>query len=135
MCVREQPPYCEMWHPSETRMTAKTLDHRTTTSISSDEEILSAQQSVAIAKCAELAALVGQHTDGGGEGYHPTAIDPLVFVRQSDPCIIVQEVSEPLFAIVVQGQKKVSLNEETFQYGVAQYLVLSVDMPLSACMV
>jgi AraC-like DNA-binding protein len=116
-------------------MTVKTLDRKTTSSISSGGETLSAQPYVAVAKCAELAALADQHTGGGGEGYHPTAIEPLVFVRQSDPCVIVQEVSEPLFAIVVQGQKKVSVNEETFQYGVAQYLVLSVDMPLSACMV
>jgi AraC-like DNA-binding protein len=116
-------------------MTIQTLDHKTTSSIASSGEILSAQQSVAITKCAELAALADQHTGGGGEGYHPTAIEPLVFVRQSNPCITVQEVSEPLFAIVVQGQKKVSVNEETFQYGVAQYLVLSVDMPLSVCMV
>ncbi|KAM3103697.1 hypothetical protein ACKFKH_29530 [Phormidesmis sp. 146-20] len=92
-------------------MTIKTLNHRNTISISSGKETLSAQQSVAVAKCAELAALADQHTDGRGEGYHPTAIDPLVFVRQSNPCITIQEVSEPLFAIVVQGQKKVSLNQ------------------------
>ncbi|MBF2084142.1 AraC family transcriptional regulator [Thermoleptolyngbya sp. C42_A2020_037] len=116
-------------------MTIKTLDHKTKSSISPGEEILSAQQSLAVAECAELARLADRHTNGRGEGYHPTAIAPLSFVRQSDPCIIVQEVSEPLFAIVVQGQKKVSVNGETFQYGVAQYLVLSVDMPLSACMV
>ncbi|MBD2168882.1 AraC family transcriptional regulator [Calothrix membranacea FACHB-236] len=90
---------------------------------------------VAVAKCADLAALVEQHTDGKGGSYHTTAIDPLVFVRQSNPCVTIQEVSEPLFAIVVQGQKKISLNEETFQYGIAQYLVLSVDLPLSVCMV
>ena len=119
----------------ESRMTLKILDHKTTSSISSGGETLSAQPHVAVAKCAELAALADQHTGGGGEGYHPTAIDPLVFVRQSNPCITIQEVSEPLFAIVVQSQKKVSVNEETFQYGIAQYLLLSVDMPLSACMV
>jgi len=116
-------------------MTIETFDQGAMIGFSPDEETLSAQQSVAVAKCAELAALANQHTNSGGEGYHPTAIAPLVFVRQSDPCTTMQEVSEPLFAIVVQGQKKVSLNEETFQYGVAQYLVLSVDMPLSACMV
>jgi AraC-like DNA-binding protein len=116
-------------------MTIKTLDRKTTSSISSGGETLPAQPHMAVTKCAELAALADQHTGGGGEGYHPTAIDPLVFVRQSNPCTTIQEVSEPLFAIVVQGQKKVSVNEETFQYGIAQYLVLSVDMPLSACMV
>ncbi|MBD3886427.1 AraC family transcriptional regulator [Phormidium tenue FACHB-886] len=46
-----------------------------------------------------------------------------------------EAVSESLFAIVVQGRKKISLNEEIFQYGVAQYFVISVDLPLSVCMV
>jgi AraC-like DNA-binding protein len=55
-------------------MAIKTLNHRNMISISSGKETLSAQQSVAVAKCAELAALADQHTDGRGEGY-PTAID------------------------------------------------------------
>jgi AraC-like DNA-binding protein len=37
--------------------------------------------------------------------------------------------------MVVQGEKKLSLNEEIFQYGVAQYLVMPVDLPLSVCMI
>jgi AraC-like DNA-binding protein len=100
-------------------MTTETLNHENT-----------------INKCTELAALVNQHTDGGrGESYQTTAINPLVFVRQSNFCVTLQEVSEPMFAIVVQGRKELALNEETFQYGIAQYLVLSVDLPLSVCMI
>jgi AraC-like DNA-binding protein len=36
---------------------------------------------------------------------------------------------------VVQGKKEVLLNEEAYQYGVAQYLVVSVDLPLGGCVV
>ncbi|NJO40616.1 MAG: AraC family transcriptional regulator [Cyanobacteria bacterium CRU_2_1] len=92
------------------------------------------ERETAIDKCAELAALVDRYTDGKGGNYHATAIDPLVFVR-CNTFKTVQEVSEPLLGIVVQGEKKLALNEELFQYGIAQYLVVSVDMPLSVCMI
>ena len=86
----------------------------------------------AINKCEELAALVDRHTDNQGNGVHATAIAPLEFTRESNPAAAMPGVSEPLLAIVVQGQKELCLNEETFRYGVAQYLVLSVDLPVSA---
>lgn len=89
----------------------------------------------AIDRCKELAALVERYTDGRGNGAHATAIDPLVFMRECDPSTAMHVVSEPLLAIVVQGKKEVMLNEETYQYGVAQYLVVSVDLPLSGCVV
>jgi AraC-like DNA-binding protein len=90
---------------------------------------------VAIDKCAELAALVNRHTDSRGNGAHATAIDPLVFMRECDPTAAVRGVSEPLIAIVVQGKKEVLLNEETYCYSVAQYLLVSVDLPLGGCVV
>ncbi len=89
----------------------------------------------AVDRCKELAALVDRYTDGRGNGAHATAINPLVFMRECDPSTAMHVVSEPLLAIVVQGKKEVMLNEETYQYGVAQYLVVSVDLPLSGCVV
>lgn len=93
------------------------------------------QNQDAIDKCAELAALVDRNVDGKGNGAHATAIAPLEFMRESDAFTVIRGVSEPLFAIVVQGKKEVLLNEETFRYGVAQYLVLSVDLPVSGCVI
>jgi AraC-like DNA-binding protein len=87
----------------------------------------------AIAKCEELAALVDRHTDNQSNGVHATAIAPLEFTRECHPVAAMPGVSEPLLAIVIQGQKELWLNEETFRYSVAQYLVLSVDLPVSAC--
>ncbi|MBW4457715.1 MAG: AraC family transcriptional regulator [Nostoc indistinguendum CM1-VF10] len=86
-------------------------------------------------KCGELAALVDRHTDGKGNGAHATAIDSLGFMRECEPDTAIRGVSEPLLAIVLQGKKAVLLNEETYQYGVAQYLVVSVDLPLGGCAV
>ncbi len=87
----------------------------------------------AINTCEELAALVDRHTDSQGNGVHATAIAPLEFTRECNPAATMPGVSEPLLAIVIQGQKELWLNKEMFQYGVAQYLVLSVDLPVSAC--
>ncbi|MBD3883296.1 AraC family transcriptional regulator [Phormidium tenue FACHB-886] len=78
----------------------------------------------------ELATLVMQHTKGNG--IHPTAIEQLHLTRSdavSTPC---HDVSEPVLAIVIQGQKKALLGEEAYQYGAMQYLIVSVDLPLSS---
>lgn len=83
-----------------------------------------------ISKCQQIAALITKHTDGKGDGTHPTEIDKLEFIRQSDTLTAIRDVSEPTLAIVIQGQKKVLLNEEIYHYGTAQYLVISVDLPL-----
>lgn len=86
---------------------------------------------IAIAKCEELAALIDRHTHQQGNGFHATAIDSLVFLRECAPVTTIQTISEPLLGIVVQGKKEVLLDRETYRYGVAQYLVVSVDLPLS----
>jgi AraC-like DNA-binding protein len=84
----------------------------------------------AIRKCTELATLVDRHTDSKGDGLHATAIDRLKFLRESDTSRAMRGMSEPFLAIVVQGKKEVLLNEETYPYGVAQYLVVAVDLPI-----
>lgn len=89
----------------------------------------------AINKCEELAALVARHTNGKGNGAHATAIDSLSFMQECDSVRAMRGVSEPVVALVVQGKKEVRLNEEAYRYGVAQYLVVSVDLPMSGCAV
>jgi len=39
-------------------------------------------------------------------------------------------VYELALAIIVQGKKKILLGEETYHYGAAQYLVVSVKLPI-----
>lgn len=89
----------------------------------------------AIGACQELAALVTQHTDGKGNGAHQTDISQLEFMRESSAATAICGVAEPILAIVVQGKKEALLGEETYQYGAAQYLVVSVDLPLSGFVV
>ena len=89
----------------------------------------------AIANCGELAALVARYTSIQGNGVCTTAIDSLEFMRECEPATAIPGISEPLLAILVQGRKEVLLDEEIYRYGVAQYLVLSVDLPISGCVI
>ena len=81
--------------------------------------------------CQELAALITRHTKDRGNGFHHTEIDRLDFGRESTVGKTLAGVSQPMLAIVVQGKKAALLGEETYHYGAAQYLVISVDLPLS----
>jgi AraC-like DNA-binding protein len=83
-------------------------------------------------QCQELAGLVAQHTADHGNGLHKTAIDGLKFARESSASTALHDVCEPFLSIIVQGKKAVLLGEETYQYEIAQYLVVSVDLPLTA---
>ncbi len=82
-------------------------------------------------RCRELAALISRHTNGKGDGLHQTDIAPLEFARESVTGTMLHGVSTPMLAIVVQGKKGAALGEEIYRYGEAQYLVISVDQPIS----
>lgn len=82
-------------------------------------------------RCRELATLINRHTDGKGDGSHTTDIAPLGFARESSTSTMLHGVSTPMLAIVVQGKKGAVLGEEIYRYGEAQYLVVSVDQPIS----
>jgi AraC-like DNA-binding protein len=86
-------------------------------------------------RCLELAALVTRHTDGKGNGFHQTGIDRLEFQRESAAPVCLHGVSTPIFAILLQGKKQALLGEETYSYGASQYLVVSVDLPVSGFVV
>lgn len=82
-------------------------------------------------RCRELAASINRHTDGKGDGFHQTSIAPLGFSRESLTGRMLHGVSTPMLAIVVQGKKGAALGEEIYRYGEAQYLVVSVDQPIT----
>lgn len=98
-----------------------------TASVSIPEEVVN--------RCQELATLVSRYTDGKGDGFHQTAIDRLEFQRESSVSTALHGVSTPILAILVQGKKKALLGNETYYYCAAQYLVVSVDLPISGFVV
>jgi AraC-like DNA-binding protein len=82
-------------------------------------------------QCQELAASIDRHTADRSNGLHATGIDKLEFGRESNVSTALCGVSQPMLAIVVQGKKAALLGEKTYHYGAAQYVVISVDLPLS----
>lgn len=89
----------------------------------------------AMSRCHELAALVTQHTDNQSSGVYKTAIPQLQLMRESTVSTDTGGVVEPTFALMVQGKKEILLGEEIYHYSAAQYLVVSVDLPLRAFIV
>jgi AraC-like DNA-binding protein len=84
-------------------------------------------------QCEELATLVTRHTEG--TGVYPTAIEQLSLTR-SDAMVTASHIVDELrLAIIVQGKKELLLGEETYPYSAGQYLIVSVDLPISGCVV
>nr|WP_263323543.1 AraC family transcriptional regulator [Neobacillus sp. Marseille-Q6967] len=77
----------------------------------------------------ELAKLIDRYS--GQDGVHQTAIPSLFFIRESNVTEPLYGVYKPSFCIVVQGEKEVLLAQEHFKYGPADYLVASVDLPVT----
>lgn len=85
--------------------------------------------------CQKLAELVAHHTDGRGSGIHATAIAQLELMRESVAPTLLRAVYEPTLCIIVQGRKETLLGKETYHYGAAQYIVVTVDLPLSGTII
>jgi AraC-like DNA-binding protein len=81
--------------------------------------------------CQKLAELVTRHTNGRGNGIHSTAIAQLELMRESVAPTVLRAVYEPTLCIILQGRKETLLGKETYHYGAAQYIVVTVDLPLS----
>ncbi|AKG36248.1 AraC family transcriptional regulator [Paenibacillus durus] len=77
----------------------------------------------------ELAKLIERYS--GRDGVHATAIPSLFFTRRSKVTGSNFGVYNPSFCIVVQGVKEVLLGQEHFIYSPTDYLVASVDLPVT----
>jgi AraC-like DNA-binding protein len=80
-------------------------------------------------KLKELTDLIERST--GHDGTHPTEIAPLTLYRLSTPSEPVPVLYEPALCIVAQGSKRVMLADEIYSYDPAQFLLVSVDLPLA----
>jgi AraC-like DNA-binding protein len=76
----------------------------------------------------ELARLVDKYS--GTDGIHSTAVPGLTCLKISAAGGKVNSVYVPSVCIVVQGRKRVLLEDEIFKYAPGQYLAVSVDLPL-----
>ncbi|TVY07358.1 AraC family transcriptional regulator [Paenibacillus cremeus] len=86
-------------------------------------EIISKQQN-------ELANVIKRYAEN--DGVHATAIPSLFFIRRSDVSGPSYGVYNPSFCMVVQGAKEVWLAQERYEYNPAEYLVSSVNLPVTS---
>lgn len=77
----------------------------------------------------ELCKLIDRYTNQ--DGVHPTSIPSLFLIRESIITEPISRVNEPSFCIILQGEKEVWLGEECFRYGPGNYIVASVDLPVT----
>jgi AraC-like DNA-binding protein len=77
----------------------------------------------------ELAKLIKRYT--GQDGVHTTTVPSLFFIRESNVTEPLYGVYKPSFCMVVQGEKEVLLAQERLRYGPDDYLVASVDLPVT----
>lgn len=78
----------------------------------------------------EFAKLIERHVNG--DGVHATAISSLVLIRRSNVTEPNHGIYKPALCIVAQGAKEVWLAQERFRYSPADYLVSSVDLPVTS---
>jgi len=75
-----------------------------------------------------MAAIIARYAAHDEE--RPTAIGNLFFSRRSSPTQCVHTAQWPCFALVVQGAKSLTLGSDVYRYGVGDYLVVSLDLPV-----
>ena len=76
----------------------------------------------------ELRTLVARHSP---EGVHTTAIPGVLVSRISEPGPPEESTTGTVLAIIVQGGKHLAVGERVHRYGAGQYLVASVDLPVT----
>jgi hypothetical protein len=77
----------------------------------------------------ELAKLIKRYSES--DGVHPTVVPSLYLIRESVVTEPIARVNETSFCVIVQGEKEVILAEERFRYGPSNYIVASVDLPVT----
>ncbi|MEA2794500.1 MAG: hypothetical protein QOI87_1880, partial [Bradyrhizobium sp.] len=76
----------------------------------------------------EMVDIVSRYATDDGE--HTTSIDGLIFGRRTSPTQLLHTSAQPCFALVLQGQKSLTLGDEVYRYGFGDYLVISIELPV-----
>ncbi|PMC36058.1 AraC family transcriptional regulator [Bacillus sp. UMB0899] len=77
----------------------------------------------------ELAKILEKYSEH--DGAHVTTIPSLFFLRRSNVTDLSHSVYNPCICIIVQGAKELFLAQECFRYGPSDYLLASVNLPVS----
>ncbi|VVE50399.1 AraC family transcriptional regulator [Pandoraea horticolens] len=63
------------------------------------------------------------------EGVAPTLIDGIVILRETAASALQYAINKPLVAVVLQGEKRVTMGNRSFDFGAGQSLLISTDVP------
>lgn len=77
----------------------------------------------------ELLQLASEYSTG--EGIKDTIIPSLKIIKTSQPNEKIHSVYKPSLCVILQGQKDVSLADETLTYAPGEYIVATVDLPVT----
>jgi AraC-like DNA-binding protein len=76
----------------------------------------------------ELATIIARFATREGEV--PTAISGLFLSRRTSLTQPLHTTQSPCFALVAQGARSLTIAEQIFEYGVGDYLVVALDIPV-----
>jgi AraC-like DNA-binding protein len=76
----------------------------------------------------EMVDIVSRYATDDGE--HTTSIDGLILGRRTSPTQLLHTSAHPCFALVLQGEKSLTLGDEVYRYGFGDYLVISIELPV-----
>src|SRR5262245_11306355 len=79
-----------------------------------------------------LLALAHKHC---AEGLVDTALDGVKLNRASAPSEPNVGVYEPMFCVILQGAKQVTIGDRTVRYDASTYFVASLELPASRCVI
>ena len=79
----------------------------------------------------EICSLIAGHAGAGEIASARTGIPGLHVAAASVTTEPINHVYEPVFGLVAQGAKSIVLGDKVFDYGAGQYLVVSVDLPIT----
>jgi AraC-like DNA-binding protein len=74
----------------------------------------------------ELRILIGRHASAD----MTTPIEGVLIARQ-DVSVLEPSMSGSVMALIVQGVKRLALNDQVYEYGAGEYLVSSLDLPVT----
>ena len=77
----------------------------------------------------EIASIAARHAEGEGDTVTP--IEALGISRRRAPSAPCHGSYRPCFAMVIQGAKSVQLGNDTINYGAGDYLLTSLDLPVT----
>jgi AraC-like DNA-binding protein len=77
----------------------------------------------------EIRSLLTRHASYSDE---ESPLPDIIIRAASAPTAPMTGVCEPAFIVVAQGTKRTVVNDQIFQYGAGQYLIVSVDLPVLA---